>query len=91
MSGWGSKISSLFRGEFDARSSETTLKKPAKWLVEALDAAPVSAGVSVNEKSAMGITAVFACVRVRAESISSIPLKLYRRTDKGRDLATNHP
>jgi phage portal protein BeeE len=37
-----------------------------------------SAGKRVNERSAMQMTAVYACVRVISESIASLPLHLYK-------------
>ena len=51
-------------------------------------------GETVNEKSAMQIATVYACVRLLAESVAGLPLHLYRYTDDaGRDKerATEHP
>ena len=48
-------------------------------------------GVMVTPDTAMTNAAVYACVRVLAESVASLPLKLYRRrADGGKELATNH-
>jgi HK97 family phage portal protein len=41
-----------------------------------------SAGVCVNDRSAMGVSAFFACLRLIASTIGSLPLPAYRR---GRD------
>lgn len=52
------------------------------------------AGETVNEKSAMQIATVYACVRLLAESVAGLPLHLYKYTgDAGRDKerATDHP
>lgn len=50
------------------------------------------AGKRVNERSAMQMTAVYACVRILAESISQLPLNLYKYNDKGgKEKATDHP
>jgi HK97 family phage portal protein len=50
------------------------------------------AGVPVTADSALTFASVFACVRVLAESVSSLPLILYRRgPDRGKDRATDHP
>jgi HK97 family phage portal protein len=50
------------------------------------------AGVPVTADSALTYATVFACVRVLAESVSSLPLILYRRrSDRGKDRATDHP
>ena len=42
-----------------------------------------TAGKPVNERSAMQMTAVYACVRILSESIAGLPLHLYRYTDSG--------
>jgi HK97 family phage portal protein len=45
--------------------------------------------VSVTPDSALTSAAVFACVRILAETVASLPLITYTRTAKGRDRATN--
>ena len=53
---------------------------------------PSSAGKSVTERTAMQMTAVYACVRVLAESIASLPLHLYRyKPDGSKERAIDHP
>ena len=42
-----------------------------------------TAGKNVNERSAMQMTAVYACVRILSEAIAGLPLHLYRYTDQG--------
>ncbi|MDW7652035.1 MAG: phage portal protein [Bacillota bacterium] len=49
-----------------------------------------SSGKTVNERTAMQTTAVYACVRVLAEAIASLPLHTYRYTDKGKEKAQDH-
>ena len=49
-----------------------------------------TSGKTVNEKTAMQTTAVYACVRILAETIASLPLHTYRLTDKGKEKATDH-
>jgi len=51
------------------------------------------AGVTVNETTAMRHITVQSCLRVRAETLSSFPLSVYRKRKqgKGRDEATDHP
>lgn len=51
---------------------------------------PTAAGVSVSEESAMRTSTVYACVRVLAETIASLPLITYCRTSNGKERATNH-
>lgn len=42
-----------------------------------------AAGANVNERSAMQMTAVYACVRVLAESIASLPLHVFKKDSEG--------
>lgn len=51
-----------------------------------------AAGKLVNERSAMQMSAVYACVRVLSEAIASMPLHFYRCNDTGgTEKATDHP
>lgn len=51
-----------------------------------------SAGKAVTERSAMQMTAVYACVRILAEAIAGLPLHVYRYNDKGgKEKAVEHP
>lgn len=49
-----------------------------------------ASGKTVNERTAMQTTAVYACVRILAETIASLPLHTYKYTDKGKEKAINH-
>lgn len=49
------------------------------------------AGVTVSETTALTYSAVFAAVRVLAESVASLPWILYARDGEGRRRATDHP
>lgn len=49
-----------------------------------------ASGKTVNERTAMQITAVYACVRILAETIASQPLNIYRSTDNGKEKAIDH-
>ena len=51
-----------------------------------------AAGQAVNERSAMQMSAVYACVRILTESIASLPLHFYQYNDAGgKEKAVNHP
>ncbi|MBA3010868.1 MAG: phage portal protein [Proteobacteria bacterium] len=53
---------------------------------------PTSTGQNVTEQSAMMIPAVFACIRVLAESCGSLPLMVYERKPDGtKERARNFP
>lgn len=49
------------------------------------------AGQVVNEKTVMQLSAVWSCVRLIAETISTLPLQIYERTPTGRRTASTHP
>ena len=51
-----------------------------------------SAGKIVTERSAMQMTAVYACVRILSEAVAGLPLQLYRYNDEGgKEKALDHP
>jgi HK97 family phage portal protein len=82
----------LFRGtERRSTSQFGTLQDPLTALLLG-GYAPTGSGISVTPGTALRCSIVFACVKVIAETICELPLKLYRkRADGGRDLADDHP
>ena len=50
-----------------------------------------SSGKTVNEQTALQTTAVYACVRILAETIASLPLHTYKYTVNGKEKAIDHP
>lgn len=51
-----------------------------------------TSGKPVNERTAMQTTAVYACVRILAEAVASLPLHVYEyRDDGGKKLVYDHP
>lgn len=69
----------------------STLARPSPELRSALGALLSKVGIHINAKNALQTTAVFACVRLLSESIASLPLFLYRKTETGKEKATNNP
>lgn len=51
---------------------------------------PTTSGKTVNERTAMQTTAVYACVRILAEAVASLPLSVYQTTGLGKEKAINH-
>lgn len=45
----------------------------------------------VTFDSAMQVSTVWACVKIISETISSLPLNVYRKGENGRKIAVNHP
>lgn len=51
-----------------------------------------SSGKVVTERSAMQMTAVYACVRILSEAIAGLPLQVYQyKDDGGKEKAMQHP
>ena len=50
-----------------------------------------TSGKPVNERTAMQTTAVYACVRILAETVASLPLHVYEYKDGGKELVHDHP
>lgn len=68
------------------------VRNPNHWIIQLLNEMKTKAGVAIGHDSAMSISAVYACVRVISETIASLPLKVYERSDDGsRKPVTQHP
>lgn len=71
--------------------------KPNWRAIDKVSAAPAFyfgssvAGKSVTARSAIQVSAVYACVRVIAETVASLPLHVYENTDSGNTKALDHP
>lgn len=44
----------------------------------------------ITEESALNLSAVWACVRILSETVGTLPIHLYKRTDKGRERQYAH-
>ena len=61
-------------------------------LISVLGGMPTATGVHVNERSAMQLSVVYACVRVLSESLAALPWLLHRRLPGGgKERALDHP
>lgn len=81
-------LKDLFGGPQGAVNN-AVLKDKETWLTEMFPHVTGS-GVSVSEDNALTIPAVYACVRVLAETIAGLPVKVYERTATGKKEA-DHP
>ncbi|NQM02231.1 phage portal protein [Streptococcus suis] len=50
-----------------------------------------TSGENVDEFKAMQTTAVYACVRILAEAVASLPIHVYERTATGKEKMVDHP
>jgi HK97 family phage portal protein len=79
-------LTRLFGGEIEERGFSSAAME------RILLGAPSSkSGVSVSVDGSLSNSAVWACVRVLAESMAQLPLILYRRDGAGKRRATEHP
>ena len=68
-----------------------TLKEPEWWRQTLFTQNKTAAGVAVTPDSAMSVSAVYGCVRILAETIASLPLKIYESDAKGNRQIASHP
>lgn len=66
-----------------------SLADPAGW--SALGVGPTWAKINVRDSTQLQITTAWSAVRLIAETVGTLPLHLYRTTDKGRERAKNDP
>lgn len=80
---------------FTKKENRDTLNNPStplSALWDILEGAKSNTGRSVTPDTAMQSTVVFACVQIRADTIASLPLHIYRRLNPtGKEKATDHP
>ena len=79
--GWGKKN----------KEDRATLATPTSWLFNSLTGGASASGISVNETSALKYSALYACVRLISESVASLPLHTYQRTENGKERLREHP
>lgn len=81
-------VAGVTGGEYENGGTTT---QPSAWLVNLGYGAKTAAGVAIDEWVAEGMPAVYACVHAISETVGQLPLKLYRKTAKGREVADDHP
>ena len=80
-----------FKPKAETKSATVTLADPSA-LSLLFGYAPTASGAAVSPETALRCPAVYASIRVIAESIAQLPLKLYRHLpDGGKEPATDHP
>lgn len=68
-----------------------SLTAPPSWLLESLGYGESASGVSVSVEGSLKVTAVLAGFTILTEDTSSLPLILYRRLERGKERAIDHP
>lgn len=74
----------LFRARDEPRPTDAVSATPVFYFGTS------GSGKSVTARTAIQVSTVYACVRVIAETVASLPLHVYESTDKGSRKATEH-
>jgi HK97 family phage portal protein len=77
-------------GPFEIRRTVRQATVPADVRESGFIGGPSVAGVSVNENRSMGLSGHFACVRLIASTLASLPIHVYERTAAGHR-RSDHP
>ena len=84
-------LGKIFGRRASPENPSTNLANPDSWLVDIFGGGKSAAGVNVNEDRALGVAIAYACVRVICEAIAPLPLHVYRKAGKFREVAAGHP
>src|SRR4051812_11647628 len=60
----------------------------AEWFAALAD---TSAGIAVNESTALNFSAVYRAVQLISGAVSTLPLHIYQKSDAGRRQVADHP
>lgn len=74
------------------RGQTSSIENPAQWLLDFFNGRALASGARVNAETAMGVSSIYACVKVIAEDIATMPFVFYENA--GNDLrkeAFDHP
>jgi HK97 family phage portal protein len=85
---------SIFTGLSRSRDKPENISQPQNKIGSAFSFlfGGTSSGKAVNERTAMQTTAVYACVRILAESIAGLPIHVYRyKGDGSKEKVVTHP
>ena len=84
-------IAELFFGRrTSVQGLQGLLQNPTKWLIEWAGGGASASGIAVNEEKALGLPMAYACTRVIAEAVSTLPLHVFKRVGKFSEPAPDH-
>jgi len=84
---------SVLRALVDDEYAEqrATLAEPPDWMWDAFGGTKSASGVTINQRTALELETVWACVQLIASSVMSMPLVVYRGTGRNRERAKTSP
>jgi HK97 family phage portal protein len=71
--------------------ASSTLTDPAGWLLNAMGGLPTMSGARINEISALGVPAAYACINLLGNLVGSLPARVVKRTAAGHEDLDSHP
>lgn len=80
-----------FQRAYRSFSGSSHPSSPADWLVNLFAGGQSSTGLRVGETNAMGWTPLASGIRFLSEAMASLPLHMYRRITRGKEIVENHP
>ena len=75
----------------EKRSEVTDLGDLRTGRLHTIIGSPSSSGTPVNENTALGVSAVMACVSLLSDMVAKLPIELLRKTTKGPKVIRKHP
>lgn len=79
----GLTINERYRMQLYGGEQRSNLENPSSWFIEWATGGASASGVPVNDETALTYAAIYACNRVLADSIASLPIGLYRQEPDG--------
>lgn len=73
------------------RAAVTSSRELERMILSVYGGGKTAAGVTVTPDSAMRIAAVHSCVKVLAQSVAQLPIHVYRKNGKKREVIDDHP
>lgn len=80
-----------FGREMTLQPQNMTFSNPEPWFIHEYCMPQSASGVTVTDATAMRVSAVFACIRNISDDVAKLPLKVYRRKARGKEVASNLP
>jgi HK97 family phage portal protein len=68
-----------------------TLRDPDEWFMDIMGRAESASGVRVSESAALGLSAYYAGVNMIAGTVASLPLNVFEKRGRRREVADRHP
>jgi HK97 family phage portal protein len=81
----------MIRKAIEYLLTKSGFARPEPWLRDTLGIQDTWSGAEISPENSLQSSAVAACVRLLSESVASLPLFVYRRTDDDKAKAPDHP